>query len=37
MLVMEPPGYMLHRWTDGGFVTFGVPVGEFDGPYPFYD
>jgi 3',5'-cyclic-AMP phosphodiesterase len=37
MLVMEPPGYMLHRWTDEGFVTFGVAVGKFDGPYPFYD
>ena len=37
MFVMEPPGYMLHRWTDEGFVTFGVAVGKFDGPYPFYD
>jgi 3',5'-cyclic AMP phosphodiesterase CpdA len=37
MFVMEPPGYMLHRWTGKGFVTFGVAVGEFDGPYPFYD
>jgi len=37
MFIMEPPGYMLHRWTGEGFVTFGVAVGEFDGPYPFYD
>lgn len=35
--VMEPPGYMLHRWNDKRFVTFGVAVGEFDGPYPFYE
>jgi Icc protein len=35
--VMEPPGYMLHRWRDQQFVTFGVAVGEFDGPYPFYE
>lgn len=35
--VMEPPGYMLHRWSDQRFVTFGVAVGEFDGPYPFYE
>ncbi len=35
--VMEPPGYMLHRWNDQRFVTFGVAVGEFDGPYPFYE
>jgi Icc protein len=37
MFVMEPPGYMLHRWSDKRFVSFGVPVGEFDGPYPFYE
>ena len=37
MFVMEPPGYMLHRWSDERFVTFGVAVGEFDGPYPFYE
>jgi 3',5'-cyclic-AMP phosphodiesterase len=35
--VMEPPGYMLHRWSDERFVTFGVAVGEFAGPYPFYE
>lgn len=37
MFVMEPPGYMLHRWSDQRFITFGVAVGEFDGPYPFYE
>jgi len=35
--VMEPPGYMLHRWSDERCVTFGVAVGDFDGPYPFYE
>jgi Icc protein len=34
--IMEPPGYMLHHWSDERFVTFGVAVGKFDGPYPFY-
>ena len=28
---------MLHRWSDERFVTFGVAVGEFAGPYPFYE
>lgn len=37
MFVMEPPGYMLHSWSDQRFITFGVAVGEFDGPYPFYE
>jgi len=37
MFIMEPPGYMLHRWSDNHCVTFGVAVGEFDGPYPFYE
>jgi 3',5'-cyclic AMP phosphodiesterase CpdA len=37
MFIMEPPGYMLHRWSDNRFVTHGVAVGPFDGPYPFYD
>lgn len=37
MFVMEPPGYMLHRWSDQRFVSFGVAIGDFDGPYPFYE
>jgi Icc protein len=37
MFVMEPPGYMLHSWHDQRFLTFGVAIGEFDGPYPFYE
>lgn len=37
MFVMEPPGYMLHYWSEKRFITFGVAVGEFEGPYPFYE
>ena len=37
MFVMEPPGYMLHRWSDEECVTHGVAVGPYDGPYPFYE
>lgn len=35
--IMEPPGFMLHRWKDGQFLSHAVVIGEFDGPYPFYD
>jgi len=34
---MEPPGYMLHRWHDGSMVSHQAVVGEFAGPYPFFD
>jgi len=35
---MEPPGYLLHRWNEAeGMTSYGVAIGEFDGPYPFYD
>jgi 3',5'-cyclic AMP phosphodiesterase CpdA len=35
---MEPPGYLLHRWNEEeGMTSYGVAIGEFDGPYPFYD
>lgn len=37
----EPPAFHLHVWFPGeGFgtvVTNLVPIGEFDGPYPFFD
>lgn len=34
--VMEPPGFLLHRWSpETGVVTHTVTVGEFPGPYPF--
>ena len=36
--VMEPPGYQLHQWhPDSGLVSHTVFIGNFDGPYPFYD
>jgi Icc protein len=36
--VMEPPGFQLHLWRDGaGLISHTVAIGEFDGPYPFYD
>jgi len=36
--VLEPPGYQLHRWIDGtGLVTHTAVIGDFEGPYPFYD
>jgi len=35
---MEPPGYLLHHWTaEGGVVTHAVAIGDFAGPYPFYE
>jgi Icc protein len=35
-LIMEPPAYLLHRWTpENGLVTHQAYVGEFPGPYPF--
>jgi Icc protein len=37
---VEPPAFHLHSWFPGpGFghvVTHQVPIGEFDGPYPFF-
>ena len=37
---VEPPAFHLHRWFSGeGFgsvVTNHVPIGDFDGPYPFF-
>ncbi len=33
---LEPPGFLLHRWTpEAGVVTHLVPVGSFPGPLPF--
>jgi 3',5'-cyclic AMP phosphodiesterase CpdA len=38
---LEPPAFHLHAWRPGeGFgtlVTHWVPIGDFDGPYPFHD
>jgi hypothetical protein len=37
---IEPPAFHLHAWFPGdGFgqvVTHCVPIGEFDGPHPFF-
>ena len=35
---MEPPGYQLHAWIEGtGLVTHTAVIGDYDGPYPFYE
>lgn len=33
--VMETPGFQLHWWSGGHLVSHTVPIGRFDGPYPF--
>jgi 3',5'-cyclic AMP phosphodiesterase CpdA len=36
--VMEPPGFQLHLWREGhGVISHTAAIGEFAGPYPFYD
>jgi Icc protein len=34
---MEPPGFMLHRWADDMLVSHVANVGDFAGPFPFFD
>jgi 3',5'-cyclic AMP phosphodiesterase CpdA len=38
---VEPPAYHLHVWFPGerfgSVVTHHVPIGEFDGPHPFFN
>lgn len=34
---LEPPTVHLHQWWDGALITHLSFVGEFEGPYPFYD
>jgi 3',5'-cyclic-AMP phosphodiesterase len=38
---VEPPAFHLHTWFPGdrfgAVVTHQVPIGEFDGPHPFFD
>ena len=38
---VEPPAFHLHAWLPGdrfgSIVTHFVPIGEFDGPHPFFD
>jgi 3',5'-cyclic-AMP phosphodiesterase len=37
---IEPPAFHLHTWFEGErfgkVVTHQIPIGEFDGPYPFF-
>lgn len=37
---IEPPAFHLHTWFPGGefgtVVTHQIPIGEFDGPHPFF-
>ena len=36
--MLEPPGFQLHLWREGeGIVSHTVAIGEFAGPYPFYE
>ena len=36
--VMEPPAFQLHLWQEGvGLVSHIASIGQFDGPYPFYE
>ncbi|KAF3996587.1 phosphodiesterase [Glaciimonas immobilis] len=36
--VMEPPAFQLHVLdADAGLISHTAYIGEFDGPYPFYD
>lgn len=34
---MEPPGFMLHWWNDGQLVTHTAVIGDYEGPFPFFD
>ncbi len=34
---LEPGGFRIHAWCEGqGLVTHTLPVGQFEGPYPFH-
>lgn len=36
--MMEPPGYQLHQWREAtGIVSHTAFIGDFAGPYPFYE
>lgn len=35
---MEPPGFLVHAWSDAGeFVSHVASVGPFEGPFPFHE
>nr|MBA2817141.1 3',5'-cyclic adenosine monophosphate phosphodiesteraseCpdA [Candidatus Pantoea persica] len=36
--VLEPPGFVLYRWHPAqGMVTHQCAIGDYSGPWPFYD
>ncbi|HEX3480322.1 MAG TPA: hypothetical protein VHT91_35160, partial [Kofleriaceae bacterium] len=36
--MLEPPGFQLHLWREGaGVVTHTAAIGDFAGPYPFFE
>ena len=35
--IMEPPGFHLHHWCDGGLNTHHAYIGDYPGPYPFHE
>jgi 3',5'-cyclic AMP phosphodiesterase CpdA len=34
---LEPPGYMLHRWQGNQLVSYVAVLGNWPGPFPFFD
>ena len=36
-LVLEPPAFQLHLWSDPVLVTHTAYTGDYAGPYPFHD
>lgn len=34
---MEPPGFMLHWWNGNRLISHVAVIGNYDGPYPFFD
>ena len=34
---MEPPGFMLHRWDGHGLTSHLAAIGDYQGPYPFFE
>jgi Icc protein len=34
---LEPPGYMLHRWHDRQLVSYAAVLGDWPGPFAFFD
>ena len=34
---MEPPGFLLHRWAGGILTSHTAAIGDFAGPFPFFD